>query len=275
MILTSTRAALAVATLGLVVGGTGVAVASGQGSGQGHGGYDHGGAPNDIPNLGLVKTDIKAYYGDTGTAQPAPDSRYADDVAKVERRASNRLPQLLKHADAKPAIVVDVDDTSLSTYNYEALNDFGYNPAVNAKYIHETGMKAVFGMPQLLTAAAKRGVEVFYVTGRPTTDAFGSTQRADTLRDLSAAGYPDVRPAHLFTRDKPNPPAYLQSCDKPNASPATFCTTVQYKSLTRQHIEHLGGGQDVVQNFGDQFSDLQGGYSDATYKLPNPMYFLP
>ena len=190
MILTSTRAALAVATLGLVVGGTGVAVASSQGSGQGHGGYDHGGAPNDIPNLGLVKTDIKAYYGDTGTAQPAADSRYADDVAKVERRAENRLPQLIKKADAHPAIVVDVDDTSLSTYNYEALNDFGYNPAVNAKYIHETGMKAVFGMPQLLTAAAKKGVRVFYVTGRPTADVFGSTQRADTLRDLSSQASP-------------------------------------------------------------------------------------
>jgi phosphoglycolate phosphatase-like HAD superfamily hydrolase len=274
MILSSTRAALAAATLGLVVGGTGVAVAAND-NGQGHGGYDHGGAPNDIPNLGLVKTDITDDYADTGTAQPAPDSRYADDVAKVERRAANRLPKLIKHADAKPAVVVDVDDTSLSTYNYEALNDFGYNPAVNAKYIHETGMKAVFGMPQLLTAAAKRGVEVYYVTGRPTTDAFGSTQRADTLRDLAAAGYPDVVPGHLFTRNKPNPPAYLRSCDKPDATPATYCTTVQYKSLTRRHIEHLAGGQDIVANFGDQFSDLQGGYSDATYKLPNPMYFLP
>jgi predicted secreted acid phosphatase len=274
MILSSTRAALAVATLGLVVGGTGVAVAGTQND-KGHGGYDHGGAPNDIPNLSLVKNDVKAYYGDTGTAQPSADSRYADDVGKVEKRSANRLPRLLKRADAKPAIVVDVDDTSLSTYNYEATNDFGYNPAVNAKYIHEVGMKAVFGMPQLLTAAAGRGVEVYYVTGRPTTDAFGSTQRADTLRDLSAAGYPDVRPANLFTRDKQNPPAYLQSCDKPNASPATFCSTVQYKSLTRRHIEQLRGGQDIVQNFGDQFSDLQGGYSDATYKLPNPMYFLP
>jgi putative acid phosphatase of HAD superfamily subfamily IIIB len=273
MIFSSTRAALAVATLGLVAGGTGVAVASSQD--QGHGGYDHGGAPNDIPNLGLVKNDIKAYYGDTGTAQPSSDSRYADDVAKVEHRASNKLPGLLKRADAAPAIVVDVDDTSLSTYNYEATNDFGYNPAVNAKYIHEVGMKAVFGMPAMLSAAAKRGVEVYYVTGRPTTDAFGSTQRADTLRDLQAAGYPDVQSNHLFTRDKPNPPAYLRSCDKPDATPATYCTTVQYKSLTRRHIEQLQGGQDIVQNFGDQFSDLQGGYSDATYKLPNPMYFLP
>ena len=51
------------------------------------------------------------------------------------------------------------------------------------------------------------------------------------------------------------------------------CTTTQYKSLTRQHIESLG--YDIVANFGDQFSDLNGGFSDPTFKMPNPMYFLP
>jgi hypothetical protein len=30
-----------------------------------------------------------------------------------------------------------------------------------------------------------------------------------------------------------------------------------------------------VANFGDQFSDLSGGFADARYKLPNPMCFLP
>jgi hypothetical protein len=30
-----------------------------------------------------------------------------------------------------------------------------------------------------------------------------------------------------------------------------------------------------VANFGDQYSDLKGGYADRTFKLPNPNYFLP
>ena len=54
---------------------------------------------------------------------------------------------------------------------------------------------------------------------------------------------------------------------------APTCTTIQYKSLTRQHIESLGF--DIVANFGDQFSDLNGGFADQTFKVPNPMYFLP
>ena len=34
-------------------------------------------------------------------------------------------------------------------------------------------------------------------------------------------------------------------------------------------------GYDIVANFGDQFSDLNGGFADTTFKIPNPNYFLP
>jgi hypothetical protein len=53
---------------------------------------------------------------------------------------------------------------------------------------------------------------------------------------------------------------------------ATTCTTIEYKSGTRAHIESLG--YHVIADFGDQFSDLEGGFTDQTFKLPNPMYFL-
>ena len=66
-------------------------------------------------------------------------------------------------------------------------------------------------------------------------------------------------------------PAYLKTAcaGDPNGS----CTTIHYKSATRAHIESLG--YDIVANFGDQFSDLKGGYADRTFKLPNPNYYLP
>ena len=34
-------------------------------------------------------------------------------------------------------------------------------------------------------------------------------------------------------------------------------------------------GYDIVANFGDQFSDLNGGFADKTFKMPNPNYFMP
>ena len=74
----------------------------------------------------------------------------------------------------------------------------------------------------------------------------------------------------LFLKDKANPPSYLSAC----ATPGTWtCTTVQYKSGTRAHIEN-DLGYEIIANFGDQYSDLDGGYADRTYKLPNPTYFV-
>ena len=45
------------------------------------------------------------------------------------------------------------------------------------------------------------------------------------------------------------------------------------KSGTRAYIESLGF--KIVANFGDQFSDLLGGYAVKTFKMPNPNYYLP
>lgn len=73
----------------------------------------------------------------------------------------------------------------------------------------------------------------------------------------------------MFLKDAANPPAYLSACA---TAAAWNCTTVQYKSGTRKHIESLG--YDIVADFGDQYSDLDGGYADKTFKLPNPTYFV-
>ena len=92
------------------------------------------------------------------------------------------------------------------------------------------------------------------------------TQHDGTVANLTNAGY-DVDSANLYLKDASGATEpWLSSC-------APTCTTIQYKSLTRQHIESLGF--DIVANFGDQFSDLSGGFADATFKIPNPMYFLP
>ena len=34
-------------------------------------------------------------------------------------------------------------------------------------------------------------------------------------------------------------------------------------------------GYTIVLSMGDQQSDLDGGYAERTFKLPNPVYFLP
>jgi hypothetical protein len=212
---------------------------------------------NEIPNLGLVKNQIKFFYGDpTSTGVASPDSPYAKEVGRDEAQLTGYLATH-KRGPKKPALVLDVDDTALLTYNYEISEDFGFNPTTNAEFVLDQKFPAVFGMVQTVTWASAHGYTLFFVTGRP------DTQQDATEGNLAKVGYPT--PKTVFTRDRTLPiPAYL-TCQ-------ATCTTVQYKSLTRAHIESLG--YRIVANVGDQFSDLQGGHEQRAVKLPNPIYFI-
>jgi HAD superfamily, subfamily IIIB (Acid phosphatase) len=225
---------------------------------------------NQIQNLDQVETAIKAYYGDTPTSTPdpvdgkttlhvpSPTGAYAKQMHRIEGRAAHYLAHRSKAGQPKKAIVLDIDDTTLNTYNYEIYSNFVYDPTTNADFVNAAAFPAVFGMPHLVKTAKSEGYTIFFLTGRP------STQTSGTVTNLRKVGYPKVPAGHLFLKDNSDP--WLSSCS-PN------CTTTQYKSLTRKHIQSLG--YRIVANFGDQFSDLRGGFANRRFKIPNPMYFLP
>jgi len=110
---------------------------------------------NEIPNLGLVKNQIKFYYGDpTSTGVASPTSPYAREVRRDETRLRTWLATH-RHGAKKPALVLDVDDTALLTYNYEISEDFGFNPTTNAEFVLAERFPAVFGMVQTVRWAAR------------------------------------------------------------------------------------------------------------------------
>jgi predicted secreted acid phosphatase len=274
--------ALASAAAGIALGVPGLALAS-------HSGQSVPAPPavptsdSQIQNIDQVKTAIKGYYGDTTTSTPDPvtgttvlhqygaDSSYAHQVESIAAGAAKKLSNHQKR-NATKAILFDIDDTTLNTYSYEIFSNFVFNPATNAAFVNAGSAQifpAVPGMVALEHAAEAKGYQIYFLTGRPVTQATG------TLQNLTAAGY-DVDPSHVFLKDTTAATEpWLASCIDHTQVPAKFvCTTIQYKSLTRQHIEQ-DLGVDIVANFGDQFSDLKGGFADSTYKIPNPMYFLP
>lgn len=234
---------------------------------------------DQIQNIDQVKTAIKAYYGDTTTTavDPVPNAvdggdkvlhtfdpngAYANEMAGIADTAQKYLakPKPKGVYDTKKgikAILFDVDDTTLNTYNYEIYSNFVYVPSQNAEFVNAAAFPAVPHMVELEHFAESKGYTVFFLTGR------GIAQHDGTVANLTDVGY-DVTDANVYLKDLTAP--WLASC-------APTCSTVQYKSLTRQHIESLG--YRIVANFGDQYSDLSGGYADRTFKLPNPMYYLP
>jgi HAD superfamily, subfamily IIIB (Acid phosphatase) len=179
------------------------------------------------------------------------------DVAAVFTTArayvENRAGQV-----SKPALVLDIDETSLSNWTNLKANELGFfaEGACDWLPMGPCGFKAWLQqgvspviMPALdsFNAAKAQGVAVFFISGRRDRD------RQATLWNLERAGY--ERWTKLITR------------------PDGEHGTVQaFKTEERRKIAEAG--YTIIANVGDQLSDLEGGFAECTFKLPNPFYFV-
>lgn len=124
-----------------------------------------------------------------GTAQLhtfSPSGAYANEMAGVEADAATYLDKTAKQ-DKKfsgmPAVLFDIDDTTLNTYSYEIYSNFVFNPTTNAAFVNNAVFPATPGMPALVSHARDDGYTVFFLTGRP------EAQRPGTVTNLNNAGY--------------------------------------------------------------------------------------
>jgi predicted secreted acid phosphatase len=270
----------------------------------------------EFTNIDVARAWAKNYYGAPGAASGpngawnAPlnlDSNYAAEAQSVADQADNWL-SARRHV-ANRALVLDVDDTTLTTWNYELYSNWDFNPATNAIFVGLTNgtwtgnmFPATPGMVELADHAHALGYSIFWITGR------GDSQHQVTIANLqndTAAGLPNIDEVTLNGKTvpeidanyvAPTPidtghggfadglftkppvgqyPAYLnqpQFCASFIQS-GVSCPTIQYKSGTRAYIESQG--YNIVADIGDQFSDLLGGFADKTFKMPNPNYYLP
>jgi acid phosphatase len=172
--------------------------------------------------------------------------RYDADLGRVNAAAWAYLDGRLRSWRSKctPALVLDIDETSLS--NYAGLLATGFTQIGNViNPVTATG-KAIPSTLTLYRRARSRKVAVFFVTGRPPQIA------GITALNLVNEGYDQGWNA-IYTKP-------------------TDAGTQAFKSSTRAAIESRG--YEIVANVGDQESDLDGGHADRGYKLPNPFYFI-
>jgi HAD superfamily, subfamily IIIB (Acid phosphatase) len=218
------------------------------------------------PNLDLIKSQV-LYYRCT---------RYDADVAAVLNDARQwvaaRAPQV-----AKPAIVLDIDETSLSNWTRIYRDQFAYfakgpcrldqsgfcgdqewQRSEQAPAIQPT--LALYKLARCLGVAQPcRPVDVFFVTGRYQNDQQidGKTPAQWTAENLDKVGYLGLSPDHLYLRPKDS-----------------TGLVEHFKTDARTEIEQKFG-VTIIANVGDQASDLVGGHAERTFKVPNPFYFIP
>lgn len=205
-------------------------------------------------NIATVRYKLRDYYDCTDRTVC-----YWTDVDAQLLRAEELLETSAgqrKHGE-KLALVLDIDETSLSSYCEEIREDFGYLHKPFEDWIISSDADIpIPGTVRLTKRAHALGIDVFFITGRK------ESQRAATESNLRAAGYDHWRHLSLVQPDV----AY--------ASSTAYHSAIPYKSLERQKI--LDAGYRIVLNVGDQWSDLQGtAQAEHSVKLPNPFYYLP
>lgn len=197
------------------------------------------------PNLSLLRQDVK-YYHDSGLYQKELSQRinaarqFIIAQAKLNKKSKN--PHRL-------ALVLDIDETSLSNYQHMVLRDFsGSYQQIHAE-IMAADAPAIKPMLALYRDAQRHGIKVFFVTGRR------ESERSATEKNLKKVGYTHWSGLYL----RPN--AYSRQ------------SIIPFKSKMRAQITKKG--YTIIATIGDQFSDIRGGYAVKGFKLPNPYYYLP
>lgn len=195
-------------------------------------------------NLDTIKTQLVQYHDSGAYLQGISAVIKQAEIYLQQRVAVNRQavhPQKL-------AVVLDIDETSLS--NYQALKAlrFGGSKELIDKSIENATDPAIAPTLALYHLAQQDKLAVFFITGRRE-----KLQQA-TVKNLQQAGY--IQWAGLSFK----PDNYK------------LASIVPYKAAARAAIEKQG--YDIVVNIGDQYSDLAGGYADKGFKLPDPYYFI-
>jgi len=212
-------------------------------------------------NVGVL-ADALIYYRCTD---------YDDQVKAVLNEAGAWVAARAPGVD-KPAIVLDIDETSLSNWEQIVHNKFGYVPsgACDLKAQSACGQREwelsaqasairptldLFNMAQKLKGKNGEPVDIFFVTGRY-EDPF---EKPATEWNLRKVGYDNWR--LLFMR--------------PESSRVDKFVS-RYKTATRVKIE---ANHTIIANVGDQLSDLvgdqNGDHAERCFKVPNPFYYIP
>jgi hypothetical protein len=206
--------------------------------------------PVQPANIGDLKFEATHYY-DSGT--------YLTDLQLAAAPAIGWITEEAPRVD-RPAVVFDIDETSLSNWEAIKANDFGrvingpcdrlpQGPCGWQAWDLRAQSTVIQPTMDIFTTARDRGAAIFFITGRP------ESQRAATERNLQAAGYT----------------GYTQLIMEP--TDAHYVSAADFKTPQRAGIEQQG--YTIIANVGDQPSDLDGGFAEQTYLLPNPFYRIP
>ncbi|KAM0872145.1 hypothetical protein ACQ4PT_038910 [Festuca glaucescens] len=177
---------------------------------------------------------------------------YRSDLELVAREAS-AYARAAARAGETDAWVFDVDETLLSNLPYYAQHGYGlelFDHLEFDKWVERGEAPAIPSSLSLYKEVRELGFKTFLLTGR------SEGHEGVTVDNLNKEGF------HEWDKLILRAPADRKK------------TATAYKSDKRKEME--AEGYKILGNSGDQWSDLLGySMSARSFKLPNPMYYIP
>ncbi|XP_010258799.1 PREDICTED: acid phosphatase 1 [Nelumbo nucifera] len=178
---------------------------------------------------------------------------YLVDLERVSKEAIAYARSVQLVGDGKDAWIFDIDETLLSNLPYYADHGYGlevFDGREFDKWVEKAMAPVIESSLKLYEEVLELGFKVFLLTGR------SERHRSVTIENLRDAGFQNWD--KLILRNLGD-----------NGKSATL-----YKSERRS--EMVNEGYRILGNSGDQWSDLLGSStSNRSFKLPNPMYYIP
>jgi len=188
-------------------------------------------------NLTIAKERVEKYHS---------CGQYDKDLDNVVHCALKHFKNISPCNNA--TVVFDIDDTILSGYCNEKSISFGYIPKLSHEWILRADAPAIQQTKHLYDYLVGRGFHIIFLTGRK-HDEYDAT-----IKNLNAQGFTHFD--KLIVREQ-----YEQNL-----------TAKAYKSARRKQLTKEG--YRIVGDVGDQWSDLEGGYSGYKIKIPNYRYTI-
>jgi len=191
-------------------------------------------------NLGALKERVRAYLDSPEYfAEIEPVAREA--AAFIAERAATRTE------GERLAVVLDIDETSLSNYPHIRAMDFAFDQDRWDAWLLKARCPPIKPVLAIHRAAREHGVAVFFLSGRK------ELSREATARNLVATGYSGFEALILKADDSAE-------------------LTSEFKTRERERL--AAAGWTIIACVGDQHSDLEGGNTGRAFKIPNPAYYI-
>ena len=190
---------------------------------------------DDLINLRVAKDSVKEYY---------ESGKYDEEMNKIFNDAKDQINNI--RIDNNSAVIFDVDDTALSNYEISKKLDFGYDYTIVQDWVMSAKLPAIKQTKGFFDFLKSKNIKRIFLTSR-NFDEYDATYK--NLVDQGYTGFDT-----LIVRSK---------SDKDLGS---------QKFKTRERENLTKAGYEIIATVGDQWTDLNGGFSGIKIKVPNYLY---